>query len=65
MSVYDGETFSFLRSAIGIAPHRDVDESFWPDSPSSAAQKAMLRDVTRELVARELDRKLPKLLLTP
>jgi hypothetical protein len=75
LRVYDGETFTVLTrkfaslgqpkpfATIG-GPHREVDKSFWPESPDSAAQNAKLRDAIRELVGQTMDATLPELKLT-
>jgi len=42
-------------------PHRQVDESFWPQSPSNAAQNARLREAIREPVGQGVDATLPEL----
>jgi hypothetical protein len=69
--VFDGETFKVLSnlmddhesrtSYVGISgSHPKLDETFWPGPPNSAAQNAKLREATRELIAKCLDRTLPK-----
>jgi hypothetical protein len=74
--VYDGETFTLLKRKMASTgqstfmamiggPHREVDESFWPESPNAAVQNAKLREATRELVAQSLDATLPELPLAP
>ena len=62
--VFDGETFKPSNFIDSSTTHfgRVVDESFWPDPPSSAALNAKLREATRELVAKCLDRVLPRVL---
>jgi hypothetical protein len=75
LGVYDGETFAVLTrkfaslgqpnflATIG-SPHREVDKSFWPESPDKAAQDAKLREAIRELVGQTMDATLPELKLT-
>jgi hypothetical protein len=75
LRVYDGESFSLLTRKVASigqptllamihGPHREVDESFWPDSPEAIAQNVKLRDAIRELVAQSIDATLPELQLT-
>jgi hypothetical protein len=74
LRVYDGETFAVLTRKLASlgqpnflatigGPHREVDKSYWPDSPD-LAQNAKLRDAIRELVAQTMDATLPELKLT-
>src|SRR5260370_2408163 len=73
LRVYDGETFAVLTrkfASLGEpnllatikGPHREVDKSFWPNSPD-IAQNAKLREAIRELVGQTLDATLPELTL--
>lgn len=75
LRLYDGETFALLKRANAPSdesiflqpirgPHRRLDESFWPESPDTAAQNAKLREAIRELVSRGMDAALPELPLT-
>ena len=75
LRLYDGETFTLLKRANAPSnesiflssihgPHRQVDESFWPESPDTAAQNAKLREAIRELVSQGIDATLPELPLT-
>lgn len=75
LRLYDGETFTLLKRANAPSdesiflqpihgPHRQVDESFWPESPDTAAQNAKLREAIRELVSQGMDATLPELPLT-
>jgi hypothetical protein len=75
LRLYDGETFTLLKRASAPSeesiwlqpirgPHRQVDESFWPESPRNAAQNASLREAIRELVSQGMDATLAELPLT-
>ena len=75
LRLYDGETFTLLKRANAPSnewiflssihgPHRQVDESFWPESPDTAAQNAKLREAIRELASQGMDATLPELPLT-
>jgi hypothetical protein len=72
LRVYDGETFALLKRKFATTgestlmamiggPHREVDQSFWPVPPESAAQNAKLRDAVRDLIGQSLDATLPEL----
>jgi hypothetical protein len=72
LRLYDGETFTLLKRASAPSdesiwvqpirgPHRQVDESLWPESPHNAAQNAKLREAIRELVSQGMDATLPEL----
>jgi hypothetical protein len=75
LRLYDGETFTLLKRASAPSdesiwlratrsPYRQVDESFWPESPRNAAQNAGLREAIRELVSQGMDATLAELPLT-
>jgi hypothetical protein len=75
LRLYDGETFTLLKRANAPSgdsilmqwirgPHRQVDESFWPEFPGNAAQNARLREAIRDLVSQGMDATLPELPLT-
>jgi hypothetical protein len=72
--VYDGKNFEVLRRGDGdfvdegVTPIRGasrvLDNFAWPEDPGRAITSAM-RDATRALLAKSLDRTLPEMLSLP
>jgi hypothetical protein len=72
IELHDGRTLEVIRSAVGSIgggqnfltrgpPIRQLDDSWWPETPEAANTPAM-RKATRDLLAEVLDKSLPELL---
>jgi hypothetical protein len=75
MWLYDGETFALVKRANAPSgdsfftqwirgPHRELDNSIWPEAPDSAPQNTKLREAIRDLVSQGMDATLAELPLT-